>query len=197
MEKTTDYTLSFEGPGKYFSSEAREAKKRGLRLYAMSNTGGLTWDIGVIPFEPAPYQWQRRYDGLLRARRDWGLCGMMESHHYGFYPSFISELAKIAFWEPATDGQTVMRKLAERDFGEENAGQVLEAWLRYSDGIRSYVSTNEDQYGPFRIGPSYPLLFMQEAILESPPGTHFGNNKICDTMYDFDLSTQEGVERME
>ena len=55
MSTCVDYTLSFEGPGKYFASEAKIAKERGIRLYTMCNTGGLTWDIGVIPYEPCPY----------------------------------------------------------------------------------------------------------------------------------------------
>ncbi|HOJ10823.1 MAG TPA: hypothetical protein PK733_09545, partial [Clostridiales bacterium] len=63
-----DYTLFFEGPGKYFISEAEIAHERGIKLYTMCNTGGLTWDIGVIPYEPAPYQWMRRYKGLHDAR---------------------------------------------------------------------------------------------------------------------------------
>ncbi|NPV08539.1 MAG: hypothetical protein HPY83_11345, partial [Anaerolineae bacterium] len=68
-----DYTLSFEGPGKYFAGEAAAAHERGLRLYTMSNTAGLTWDFGVIPYQPAPFQWDRRWQDLLKAREDWGL----------------------------------------------------------------------------------------------------------------------------
>ena len=49
-----DYTLFFEGPGKYFISEAEAAHERGIKLYTMCNTGGLTCYIGVIPYEPAP-----------------------------------------------------------------------------------------------------------------------------------------------
>ncbi|MBR2500035.1 MAG: hypothetical protein IKB60_03035, partial [Clostridia bacterium] len=59
--KCADYTLSFAGPGKYFESEAKAAKRRGLKLYSMTNTGGLTWDLGVIPYQPMPYQWMNRY----------------------------------------------------------------------------------------------------------------------------------------
>jgi len=63
---TVDYTLSFEGPGKYFTSEAETVHARGMRLYTMSNAAGLTWDFGVIPYEPAPFQW------ALRPLRDGG-----------------------------------------------------------------------------------------------------------------------------
>ncbi len=60
-EFTADYTLSLHGPGKYFASEAEAAKKRGIRMYTMANTGGTTWDMGVVPYEPMPYQWMKRY----------------------------------------------------------------------------------------------------------------------------------------
>ena len=63
-KRCVDYTLMYEGPGKYFTSEAIEAHKRGIPLYTMANTGGLSWDVGVVPYEPCPYQWKRRYDGM-------------------------------------------------------------------------------------------------------------------------------------
>lgn len=56
---TPDYNLAFAGPGQYFLTEDKLAKDNGLKFYAMTNTGGLTWDFGVIPYIPAPYQWMR------------------------------------------------------------------------------------------------------------------------------------------
>lgn len=182
--RCVDYTLMFEGPGDYFVSEAEAAHERGLKLYSMANTGGLTWDIGVIPYQPCPYQWKRRYDGMVKAYYDWGLRGVMESHHYGFYPSFVSELANVAFWEPAVDYETAMREIAARDYGKDNVDLILDVWKDYSDGIRKYVSTNPDQYGPFRIGPSYPLLFQKKDRLPFPPYTYYGDH-ICQIEYDY------------
>ena len=161
-----DYTLSFEGPGQYFSTEARTAHERGLRLYTMCNVGGLTWDFGVIPYQPAPFQWGRRYEALLRARQEWGLTGLMESHHFGWWPSFVSELAKNAFWSPSEPIEQAAAAIARRDFGAAAAPLVVEAWHDWSEATRDYVPTNEDQYGPFRIGPAYPMLFQR---LAEPP----------------------------
>ena len=186
--RCVDYTLFYEGPGRYFVSEAEEAARRGIRLYTTCNTGGLTWDIGVIPYEPAPYQWKRRYDGLLAAKEKWGLCGLMESHHFGFYPSFVSELAKWTYWSPTLPFDEAIQRIAERDFGSEHASQVLDAWRFYSEGIRKYISTNEDQYGPFRIGPAYPLLYEKTVEIPSVFFAHFGNNKICHPMYQYNTA---------
>ncbi|HBN85128.1 MAG TPA: hypothetical protein DDZ89_14940 [Clostridiales bacterium] len=183
MSTCVDYTLSFEGPGQYFTSEAKIAGERGIRLYTMCNTGGLTWDIGVIPYEPCPYQWMRRHTGLHEANKKWGLQGLMESHHFGWWPSFISEAAKWSYWTESPDEEKVLELIAERDFGKENVSTVTKAWKYWSEGIRYYVSTNEDQYGPFRIGPSYPLVFRAGASIPTVPYAHFGGNKICSTNY--------------
>lgn len=178
-----DYTLSFEGPCGYFASEAEIAHERGIRLYAMSNTGGLTWDFGVIPYEPAPYQWIKRYEALHASREKWGLSGLMESHHYGWWPSFVSEIAKWSYWTPSPSSDEICRRIAIRDFGKENEEIILEAWKALSDGVRHYVPTNEDQYGPFRIGPSYPLVFRESVKIPKVPYAMFGGNTICKVEY--------------
>ena len=181
--RCVDYTASFVGPGRYFSSEAAAAHEQGLRLYAMSNTAGLTWDFGVVPYEPIPFQWARRHEALLKAHRDWGLCGLMESHHFAWWPSVASELAKWAYWLPHMPAERIVRRIAHRDFGPEGAPLAVQAWRDWSEAILDYVPTNEDQYGPFRVGPAYPLLFAQDTI-EFPCAdyAHFGN-RILNTNY--------------
>ncbi len=183
MTRCVDYTASFEGPGKYFRSEAETAHERGITLYAMSNTAGLTWDFGTIPYEPIPFHWARRYRALLKAREQWGLTGLMESHHYGWWPSFVNELAKWAYWEPQTTTEEMAAQLADRDFGAEGGPLAVQAWEAWSDAIRDYVPTNEDQYGPFRVGPAYPLIFQTEREpFPSAEYAHFGN-RILNTVY--------------
>ncbi|MEF3308877.1 hypothetical protein PV433_08150 [Paenibacillus sp. GYB004] len=177
--RCADYTASFEGPGKYFASEAKAAHARGIRLYTMANTGGLTWDIGVIPYEPIPYQWARRHAGLLRSRRDWGLAGLMESHHFGWWPSFVSDLTKWAYWSPSPSQEETFAAVARRDFSEPAVPLVLEAWSHWSEGIRHIIPSNYDQYGPFRIGPSYPLVFREKVEIPAAWYAHFGNQIIA------------------
>ena len=174
-----DYTLMIPGPGGYFLSEARKAKERGIRLYAMVNTGGLTWDIGVIPYEPVPQQWMARHGKILECRDKYGLCGLMESHHYGFWPSFVSDLAKWTYLAGTPQPQQVLQDLAARLAGQPLAGRGVAAWC---EGIRHYLSTNEDQYGPFRIGPAYPLVLMRDVKV---PASSFAVNggSIINTVY--------------
>lgn len=156
---SADYSLSFAGPGRYFASEAERAHRNGLRLYTMSNTGGLTWDYGTIPYQPCPFQWERRYSGMRKAHRDWGLSGLMECHHYGWFPSFVSELEKEAFTEGGIPFVHHLRMIAERDFGSGNADRAIEAWKLWSDTSTDYVASDRNQYGPFRTGPSYPYNY--------------------------------------
>lgn len=175
MTRCVDYTTSFEGPGKYFRSEAEAAHARGIPLYTMSNTAGLSWDIGVIPYQPIPFQWARRYQALRDAQEKWGLVGLMDSHHYGWWPSFVNELAKWAFWNPITTTEDMAAQIARRDFGAEAAPLVTATWQDWSEAWRRYVPTNEDQYGPFRVGPAYPLFFEERPEFPSAPYAHFGN----------------------
>lgn len=186
MTRVCDYSLYFEGPGKYFLSEAKFAKERGIKLYAMTNTGGRTWDLGTVPYEPAPYQWLKRYNAMKDCHDKYGLCGTMDSHHYGWYPSFISDFAKWMFEEPDCNPDEILRKIAIRDFCEECADDVMDAWKMFSEGIDNLTSRAKDQYGPLRVGPSYPLLlFKNDFVFQSPPGTQHGGNCICNPMYQY------------
>ena len=71
-ERVCDYSVAFEGPGDYFLSEAKAAKRRGIRLYTMCNAGGRTWDFGCMPYEPFPQQWMRRYQALRECNEKYG-----------------------------------------------------------------------------------------------------------------------------
>lgn len=180
--RCADYTLSFEGPGRYFRSEAIAAKKRGIRLYSMTNTGGTTWDFGTIPYEPMPYQWMRRFAAMRKAHDDWGLVGLMESHHFGFTPSFISRLGNLAFLEPREDMHVLLEKILKSEFGEANYAQVNAAMEAWSDAIRYYTPCGNDQYGAFRVGPAFPFCFIGRYMIPSDPKAMFGN-RITEPMY--------------
>lgn len=164
-----DYTLAFEGPCENFIKEATEAKKRGIRLYSMTNSSGRTWDFGTIPYEPMPQQWIRRYEAMQKAHDELGLCGIMECHDYGFYPTIISKLSKHSFMEPRESMNDILKTIVSAEYGSENCETVIEGLNYFSESIRNYTCTNADQYGAFRLGPSYPFnLFMQSRFPDHP-----------------------------
>lgn len=154
-----DYSLAFPGPGRYFMSEAAQAKELGIELWSNCNSAGLTWDFGNIPYQPAPWQWKKRWDALKDAHVKWNLSGLRENHEYGWYPSFVAELEKECMTEGGMDFDAHVRAIAVRDYGEENADAAVAAWRLWSRAADDYVPTEENQYGPCRIGPAYPFNF--------------------------------------
>lgn len=186
-QTVADYSLAFPGPGFYFISEAEVAKKRGIKLYAMTNTGGLTWDMGTIPYEPMPLQWMKRHQGLREANGKYGLCGLMESHHYGYWPSFIGELAKQNFIKENSDLNVNLRNVIKMHFGLENTDEIIKALKKWSDAIANYTPTDADQYGAFRCGPSYPLCLVKAVKPPTADFAHFGN-RILFTTYPADYA---------
>lgn len=172
-----DYSVSHVGPGEYFVSEAEVAKRRGLRLYAMVNTAGRTWDFGVAPYEPFPWQWNARHEQIRLAREKYGLQGLMESHHFGFLPSFISLQAKEAFTDGGLPFDEYLKGWA-KTLSVEEWEKVLEGMRLVDEGIHYYVPSSENQYGPYRIGPAYPFCLKSALKKPDKPGVYFGN-RIC------------------
>ena len=155
-----DYTIASPGPSKTFAEEAALAKELGLEISSMVNTLGRTWDFGTAPYEPFPFQWKRRFDAMRRYHDSNRLVSIMENHHYGWMPNFVSELSKEAFTEGGMDFETHLRAIARRDFGTA-ADEAIEAWRELSEAICDYSATALDQYGPYRIGPAYPFTALQ------------------------------------
>ena len=177
-----DYTISHVGPGKYFLSEAKVAAERGIRLYSQVNTGGRTWDFGVAPYEPFPYQWTKRHKALLESRERFGLCGLMESHHFGFLPSFISKITNNNYTLGGMSFEDKLLEIAAAHAGDEKE-KFIEAIKAIDESITHYVPSDENQYGAFRVGPAYPLCLVRGIKYPDPPGVYMGN-RIYGTMRD-------------
>ena len=156
-EQVYDYSLSFAGPGHYFLSEAQTAKECGVRLYAMTNTGGNTWDMGGVPYEPMPGQWLNRAKAVLDAREQYGLCGLMECHQYGFWPSIVSEMIQYVYETGSPDAGEELIRAVRRHFGFGHEREILDALECWSEAIRTLPPSGEEQCGAFRVGPSFPF----------------------------------------
>lgn len=156
-EQVYDYTLSFAGPGHYFISEAEVAKACGVRLYGMTNTGGNTWDMGGVPYEPMPGQWRNRAKAVLEAREQYGMQGVMECHQYGFTPSIISEMIKYMYETGSVDVEAELKRIIRRHFGFGQEAEILAALECFSEAIRLLPPSGEEQCGAFRVGPSFPF----------------------------------------
>ncbi len=155
-----DYSITFPGPSRSYDVQADAAHEAHLRLYSMTNTAGRTWDLGTVPYIPVPQQWFKRYEGIHRSRRNQGLSGLMDSHHFGWYPGVIAECSKWSFWSPECDMGDILRRIAVRDFCEESADKAVEAWALWSESMNYYAPSFGDQCGPLRVGAAYPLVFL-------------------------------------
>ena len=187
-----DYTILATEPGDYFTTECAMAHELGLELCATTNTIGATWDFGTAPYVPAPYRWIKRFRHLNEALEKWGLARHYETHHYGWWPNVVIDLRKANDWSPREeDLEGLLRRVAARDYGEAAADRVMAAWRLWSEAMDHYVASNEDQYGPWRVGPAYPLMFQpnitmtrssKEIDFPAAPHAHFGG-RIVKTLY--------------
>jgi hypothetical protein len=187
-----DYTISEPEPGYYFWSEAEEAFRNKIPVEVISNTAGATWDFGTVPYVPAPYKWIQRLRALNEALEKWEVNRYYETHHYGWEPNVITELCKRYFYNPQeTDLEGLLEKIAIMDYGKKAAPGIIKVWKTWSDAMDFYVASNEDQYGPWRCGPSYPFIFHpnmtrtmapKEIKFPSAPYAHFGG-RIIKTFY--------------
>ena len=190
MRRVMDYSIVAAKPGYYFSSECETAAKFNIPLLSTANTAGATWDVGVIPYVPVPQRWITRFKELDRFRRECNLDAFYDCHHYGWFPSVITELGKAYFNSPQCDLDEMLKLLAERRAGS-GAKDLLEAWQKWSDAFDYLPATNEDQYGPLRVGAAYPLIFQpnitrtmaaKQIEFPSDPKAHFGG-RIVKTFY--------------
>ncbi len=182
-----DLTIAFPGPGEYFISEAEAAKKRGIKLYSETHTAGRTWDFGVLPYLPFPERWHDRNRKLIEFKEKYGLAGIMESHHYGFTPSFISKLANGTFTDGAKPYEERLTEYAKA-FSEEEYEIVLDALHDLDESHKHYIPSHENQYGPYRIGPAYPFCLDQSIKKPDIPGVIHGNS-IYFTFTDFQCNS--------
>jgi hypothetical protein len=156
-EQVYDYTLAFAGPGRYFISEAETACECGIRLYAMTNTAGSTWDMGGVPYLPMPHQWRDRAAAVIESAEKYAVAGTMESHQYGFTPSMISELVKYMYDTGSTDVDGELVRIVRRRYGVGHEREIIAALERWSEAIRMLPPSAEEQTGAFRVGPSFPF----------------------------------------
>ena len=176
-----DYSLAFAGPGPYFTSEAIAAKKKGMKLYTMSQSAGITWDFGTVSFLPMPYQWAKRFENMRKAIHDWGLCGSMDCHHHGFNPSIITKFSKLAFLTPEEPLDDILDTIFVAEYGAENLEKVKEGFRLWSEAITYFTPTNGDQGAASRVGPAYPFSLYHQARPPHKEEAMFGNRVVSNT----------------
>ena len=188
-----DYSISADVPGDYFVTEVKAAKEAGIKsCRCTTNLAGSSWDFGTVPYVPVMFRWAKRMMILRDYLLNYNVNSFYDCHHYGWWPNACNDLAKEIF---ASDGdldiEAVLTRSAARDYGKDAAPMIVSAWKIWSDAMDHYVGSNEDQYGPWRVGPSYPLIFQpnitrtfgkKEIDFPAAPYAHFGGG-IVKTLY--------------
>ena len=192
-ERVCDYSVAFEGPGDYFLSEAKAAKRRGIRLYTQANAGGRTWDFGCMTYEPFPQQWMRRYQAMRECNEKYNLTGVMECHHFGFWPSFITKIEKMAYEYNSDTPENILKRVVG-EFSEGETEKCLEAFNYWSEAIRIYMPTDDEQYCAMRVGPAYPLTL---GFFAKAPGYLMNNEKVMHNGICEDYHLQSGRKSAE
>ena len=187
-----DYTISADEPGYYFRTECAEAHKLGIELNGNVNTAGIAWDFGCVPLVPAPEMILKRDLHLREAWEKWKMTRHYTTHHYGWWNSIAADLGKWTGWEDfEPDYNELLTKIAIRDYGKRAARHVRAAWNFWSEAMNYYVASNEDQYGPWRVGAAYPFIFQpnisrtllnKEIKFPTAPMVHCGSS-IIKTVY--------------
>ncbi len=154
-----DYTISETDFSECCREEMKMAHQFGLKIAVTSMTGGTPWNFGTAPYIPVPMQWIKKFRTLQEAKKEYGANSFYDSHHMGWWPSIVTDLGRAAFRQPETDIEALLKKLTVRDYGVKAADDIMEVWRLWSEAVTFYVASNENQYGPFRVGPSYPLVF--------------------------------------
>ena len=108
---------------------------------------------------------------LRKAYFDWGLDNHYTTHHFGYWNNVAADLGKWTAWEEfEPDYEELLQKIAVRDYGKNAAVHVMNAWKFWSEAMNFYTASNEDQYGPWRVGAAYPFVFHPNI---SPPNLVF------------------------
>lgn len=187
-----DYTCSARTPGYYFETETAAAHELGIPAVANCNTAGVAWDFGVVPYVPAPHHWYDRSFHLREAALEGRIIAQYATHHYGFWDCVASDIGKaLSVAGDVPDCDTVLQRSALTRYGADAAPYVLKAWECWDKAMDHYIASNEDQYGPWRVGAAYPFIFLpnitrtmrgKEIRFPADPNAHFGAG-IIKTLY--------------
>jgi len=159
-----DYSLNQVGPAEVTAAQIAEARQRGMKVYCKADSF-TSWQFGTIPYLPFPYQWYERYQALAK----YGVNGTLESWSSGYKPNLMAELRAWTCWDDAPALDELLRALAAREFGAENAAAVVAAWDLFSQAIRRVPDTGPHMGTNNAVGNP---LFFQEPPARTVTFTH-------------------------
>jgi len=145
-----EYSLSAVGPGPRASRHWRLASERGLRTMAKVQMN-CSWELSAVPYIPVMDLVAQHCQNLTKT----GVDGLMLNWTVGGYPSPNLELASKFQGATPPAKETALRELAQSRYGEDAAGDVLDAWSQFSQAFVQYPFDSRYVYsGPTQYGPA-------------------------------------------
>jgi hypothetical protein len=149
-----DYTISFVGPSERFRAQAKLASSRGLRFWVKTEHA-IALEMIQTPTIPVYFQWTERFKRMHQIPE---VTGEFDNWmHYGFMPTIAADIYYWSHWEKPPDGEDILRRIAQRDFGA-GAAEAIAGWRDLSAAIQQYPFSGGMAMGPIQKGPSHPLF---------------------------------------
>jgi len=168
-----DYPISYLGPSERFSEQSRLVERQGLPLWVKTEHA-IALELVQTPYIPVFFRWAERFRRIHDFPRVSGIFANWM--HYGFMPSPAAEVFKWHTWSPLPDTETLLRKMARRDFGPGTEQYALAAWRQWSDAISHYPFSGSMAMGPIQKGPAHPLFLNPEYKPVHGHGRQFKND---------------------
>jgi hypothetical protein len=161
VHRTGDYNLTLIGPPDFFERRNAISARLGLD-FIIKTEHAVSQEFIFVPYIPAMNQWRDRIEKMRRYPSA-GWFGNWS--HYGYLASLPAQLINRMSFDPQPPGNDVLRDLARMNYGDAAEPLVLQAWQRFSGGIRRFPYSDAVSRlpGPLQKGPSHPL-FLDPAV---------------------------------
>ena len=151
-----DYSLSCTGPSHPYMKQQQTATANRNAFMAKLESGAPL-EFCSLAYVPAMTRWQRKYDGVMTSA-----SGALFNWKFLGYNEGLAQQA--AGYTSMGEGRDLVKKIAIREFGKENATKAIAAWKLFDRAMDFHpFSRNSAGYfkGPFFIGPAQPLFLTE------------------------------------
>ena len=150
-----DYSIDLIGPTGRARRQIAACRAAGVEVYLKSEPE-LAFEAPGLPYIPCMDRWFDRADALAASGADgaWVLAWFRPNQG-----TTSAEVYKYASWSPTPDRETVLKRLAKRIAGSEEAATHLRrAWAHVSEAIPWSPELPPYFLGPYYLGPSHPMF---------------------------------------
>ena len=152
-----EYSLSYVGPSERFHGAAAAAAASGREVYAKLQIGN-THEIATVPSFPVLENVARKFLAL----RQYNVSGAVECWNFGNFLSHNTEVANELSWDPLPDSvDSLLIKVASRDFGAAAAQRCVAAWKGFSRAARDCYPMDMTfvYWAPVNFGGAHPFFY--------------------------------------